>query len=58
MRKLIIFFYRFNDYKILIIFNKKLSFNFIYDIFQNEFKILKKYFDNNFIKEFIRLKVF
>ena len=26
-------FYRFNDYKILLIFNKKLSFDSIYDIF-------------------------
>ena len=26
-------FHRFNDYKILLIFNKKSSFNFIYDIF-------------------------
>ena len=30
--KIDFFFYRFNDYKILLIFNKKLNFNFIYNI--------------------------
>ena len=51
-------FHYFNDHKILLMFNKKSSFNLIYDIFKNELKILKKYFDDNFIKEFIRLSCF
>ena len=51
-------FHRFSDYKISLIFNKKSSFNLIYNMFQNEFKILNKYFDNNFIKKFMRLSFF
>ena len=39
-------------------FNKKINFNFIYNISRNEFKILKKYFNDNFIQEFIRLSFF
>ena len=46
--------YRFNDYKINIIFEKKFNFNFIYEMSQNKFKIFKKYLNDNFIKEFIR----
>ena len=53
-----LFFDRFNNYKISLIFNKKLNFDSIYNIFQNKFKILKKYLNNNFIKEFIRLNFF
>ena len=48
-------FHRFNNHKISLIFDKKLNFNLIYDIFQDEFKILKKYLNNNLIKKFIRL---
>ena len=51
-------FNHFNDCKKILIFNKKSSFNFIYDIFQDKFKILKKNLDDNFIKEFIRLSFF
>ena len=47
------FSYRFNDYKIDIIFEKKLGFDFIYEMSQNEFKVFKKYLNNNLIKEFI-----
>ena len=47
--------YRFNDYKINIIFEKKFDFNLIYKMLQNKFKIFKKYLNNNFVKEFIRL---
>ena len=39
-----------------MIFDKKSSFNLIYDMFQNKLKILKNYFNNNLIKKFIRLK--
>ena len=48
----------FNNYKILLMLDKKSSFDLIYNIFQNEFKILKKYFDNNLIKKFTRLNFF
>ena len=34
---------------------KKTGFDFIYEILQNEFKVFKKYLNDNFIKEFIRL---
>ena len=50
--------YYFNNYKISLMLDKESSFNSIYDIFQNEFKILKKYLNNNFIKKFIRLNSF
>ena len=50
--------YRFSDYKISLMSDKKLSFNSIYDIFQNELKVLKKYLNDNFIKEFIRSSFF
>ena len=49
-----LFLYQFNDYKIDIIFEKKSEFDFIYEMSQNEFKIFKKYLNNNLIKEFIR----
>ena len=48
------FFYRFNNHKINFIFEKKSNFDFYYDIFQNELRILKKYLNDNFIKKFIR----
>ena len=51
-------FYHLSDYKIPLIFDKKSNFDLIYDIFQNELKILKKYFNNNLIKKFIRLNFF
>ena len=50
-----LFSYRFNDYKIDIIFEKKLGFDFIYEISQNKLKIFKKYLNNNLVKRFIRL---
>ena len=50
--------HRFNNYKISLMLNKKSNFDLIYDMFQDELKILKKYFDNNFIKGFIRLSFF
>ena len=53
-----VFFHHLSDHKISLIFNKKLSFNFIYDMFQDELKILKKHFDDNFIKGFIRSSFF
>ena len=47
--------YRFNNHKINIMLEKKFDFGFIYEISQNEFKIFKKYLNNNLVKEFIRL---
>ena len=34
---------------------KELGFDLIYEMLQNEFKMFKKYLNDNFIKEFIRL---
>ena len=50
-----LFSYRFNDYKIDIMLEKKLDFDFIYEMLQDKLKILKKYLNNNFIKKFIYL---
>ena len=44
-----IFLYRFNNYKIDIIFEKKFDFGFIYEISQNKFKIFKKYLNDNLV---------
>ena len=52
------FLHRFNDHKIFLMFNKKSNFNLIYDMSQDEFKILKKYLNNNLIKRFIRSNFF
>ena len=52
------FSYRFNNYKISLIFKKKSIFDLLYFIFQNKFRILKKYFNNNLIKGFIYFNSF
>ena len=44
----------FYDYKIPLILNAVFSFNPLYNMSQNEFLILKKYFKKNLVKGFIR----
>ena len=50
--------HRLYDHKIQLSKNKKLNFDSLYDMFENEFLMLQKYFQNNFKKEFIRSSSF
>ncbi len=49
---------RFYDYKIQLQKSKTSIFKSLYDIFQDELQILKKYLKNNLIKDFIQVSSF
>jgi len=48
----------FYDHKIQLQKSKTFIFEFLYDMFQNELQILKKYLKNNLIKDFIQVSSF
>ena len=49
-----LFNHNFNNYIINLINEIELSYNFIYSLFENEFKILKIYIDKHFANNFIK----
>ncbi len=52
-----LFKWRFYDYKIQLQKSKTSIFESLYDMFQDEFQVLKKYLKNNLIKNFIQVSV-
>ena len=49
-----LFLHRIHDYFIRFIKNDKFDFDFLYDMFRDEFTIFKKYFIDNLKKNFIK----